>query len=151
MPSTDIAPWYKKYTGMPYKHLGQDPALGIDCFNLCALVYEKELDIVLPYKTYDFCNIADDVWYQKTNKELILTAATSGVENFEWSKVSSPKTYDIITLSIGATNITNHCALYLGNNKMLQIMDKKVSWVAPYGNYYKQYTTGIFRWKTTNN
>jgi cell wall-associated NlpC family hydrolase len=57
--------WYKKYVGFPYKHLGEDPISGIDCFNLCTLIYKQELEIDIPYRTKDFCNIIDEDWYSK--------------------------------------------------------------------------------------
>ena len=37
--------WYNSYTGFPYKHLGDDIKTGIDCFNLCRLVYKEKLNI----------------------------------------------------------------------------------------------------------
>ena len=54
--------------------------------------------------------------------------------------------FNIITMSIGATNVTNHCALYLGKNKMLQTMIDHKSWIAPYGRWYKNFTVGIYKW-----
>lgn len=136
--------WYDSYTGFPYKHLGEDTETGIDCFNLCALVYKKELAIDIPYKTADFCNIIDEDWYAKTHERWMEKAAS---EDHGWVKVTEPKIYDIILMSLGSTHVTNHCALYLGNNKILQTMINHNSWVTTYGRYYKQYTTGIFRWK----
>ncbi len=49
-------------------------------------------------------------------------------------------------MSIGSTNVTNHCALYIGENKMLQTMINHKSWIAPYGRWYKNYTVGIYKW-----
>lgn len=140
--------WYDAYIGFPYQHLGNDPQTGIDCFNLCKLVFEKELNIFLPYSTHDFCNIVDENWYQKTHERLF--------DNFKdkslgWEKVYIPRKYDIILMSLGSTHITNHCALYVDSGKILQTMIDRKSWVAPYGRYYEQYTTGIFRWKDLNN
>lgn len=139
--------WYNKYTNLPFKHLGNDPKIGIDCFNLCSYVYKKELNIDIGYNTYDFCNIVSDDWYQKTSEELFLNEAAS---NDKWLRVPEPHPFDIVLLSIGSTNITNHCALYVDRNKLLQTMTNKVSWISPYGNYYKQYTTGIYRWTSLN-
>ena len=45
--------WYNSYTGFPYKHLGDDKETGIDCFNLCRLVFRNELNIDIPYTTSD--------------------------------------------------------------------------------------------------
>ena len=37
--------WYNKYKDFPYLHLGNNAETGIDCFNLCKLVYLNELGI----------------------------------------------------------------------------------------------------------
>ena len=54
-------------------------------------------------------------------------------------------------MRLGSTNTDNHCAMYIDNNKILHTMEGYASWVAPYGRYYKQYTTGIWKWKNTDN
>ena len=136
--------WYNKYKDFPYLHLGNNAETGIDCFNLCKLVYLNELEIDIPYTTDYFCKIVDEDWYSKTQERLFEQAAT---DEYGWIKVKEPKRYDIITMSLGATNVTNHCALYVDRDKILQTMINHKSWIAPYGNYYKQYTTGIYRWK----
>ena len=68
--------WYNKYTGFPYRHLGEEPIDGIDCFNLCTLIYKKELGIEIPYRTRDFCNIVDEDWYKKTHERWMDRAAS---------------------------------------------------------------------------
>jgi cell wall-associated NlpC family hydrolase len=140
--------WYKKYVGFPYKHLGEDPISGIDCFNLCTLIYKQELEIDIPYRTKDFCNIIDEDWYSKTHERWMERAAS---DEYGWLKVKEPKLYDVILMSLGATNVTNHCALYVDRNKILQTMIDHTSWIAPYGRYYQQYTVGIYRWKSLVN
>ena len=50
-------------------------------------------------------------------------------------------------MSIGSTNKINHCALLVEKNKLLQTMIDRKSRISPYGNYYKQYTLGLFRWE----
>lgn len=143
--------WYEKYTNLPYKHLGDNPDSGIDCFNLCRYVYKHELNIDIPLATYDFCNIVDEDWYLKTTIQLIEDATKLNRPDFSWIKVTEPKPFDILLISIGSTNITNHCALCIDNTKLLQTMIGRTSWVSPYGKYYKQYTTGIYRWNVTKN
>lgn len=141
-----MKPWYYKYVGLPYQHLGSDPKTGIDCGNLLALLYKEELGINLPFRTSDFCNIVEDNWYLKTTEQLFENGVKLVREDYAWNKVQIPKVYDLILMSIGDTNITNHCAVYVDNSKILHTMCDKDSWLAPYGNYYKQYTTGIYRW-----
>ena len=134
---------YLKYEGFPYRHLGDDPATGIDCFNLVRLVYKQELGIEIKLKTSDFCNNENEQWYSQTNQSLFSQA---NADRTGFRQVNIPKEYDLIFMSIGTTNITNHCALYLGKDKILQTMIGHNSWIALYGRYYKQYTVGIYRW-----
>ena len=143
MQSTDITPWYNKYLNFPYKHLGNDIKTGIDCFNLCRLVYKEQLGIEIPYDTADWCNIVDEDWYNKTQDRPF---DKGGTEAYGWKKTKELDEFNIITMSIGATNVTNHCALYLGKNKMLQTMIDHKSWIAPYGRWYKNFTVGIYKW-----
>ena len=139
--------WYNKYKDFPYLHLGNNAETGIDCFNLCKLVYLNELEIDIPYTTSDFCKIVDEDWYSKTHTRYFEKPNGKDPDEYGWRKVKEAQLYDVITMSLGSTNVTNHCALYVDRNKILQTMIKHKSWIALYGNYYKQYTTGIYRWK----
>lgn len=142
-----IMSWYNKYLNIPFKHLGQSPISGMDCFSLCRYVYEQETGISIPYLTYEHCNIVDDDWYLKTTEPMFENIAKS---DNRWKKVTEPKVFDFILMSIGSTNVTNHCALYVAPNKALHIMINRPSWIAPYRGYYEQYTTGIYRWTLDN-
>ena len=82
-------------------------------------------------------------WYNKTQDRPF---DKGGTEAFGWQKVKDLEKFNVITMSIGATNVTNHCALYIGENKMLQTMIEHKSWIAPYGRWYKNYTVGIYKW-----
>lgn len=139
--------WYNKYVGIPYEHLGNSTKTGMDCFNLCRYVYEQETGITIPFMSHDHCNIIDTDWANKTNEQFFEQEVAN---NPNCLKVSEPKVLDFILLSVGSTNVTNHCALYVDYNKILHIMIDRTSWVSPYGNYYKQYTTGVYRWTTQN-
>ena len=141
--------WYNSYTGFPYKHLGDDKETGIDCFNLCRLVFRNELNIDIPYTTSDYCNIVDEDWYTKTHTQFMLDGFNN--PDLGWEKVKTPQVYDIIIMSLGSSHVVNHCAIYVDLNKMLQTMINRKSWIAPYGRYYKQYTLGIYRWKNLMN
>lgn len=135
--------WYDKYINLPYKHLGNDPITGIDCFNLCRYVYLYEKHIDIPYISYEHCNIVDDDWYNKTTQSFFEQAIYN---DQRWQKVTDIQPFDFLLMSIGSTNVANHCSIYLGNNKILQTMIGRKSWIAPYGRYYQQYTLGIYRW-----
>ncbi len=138
--------WYEKYKGFPYKHLGNSPETGIDCLNLIRLVYENEKNIIIPYSTQDFCNIVDQDWYNKIDTNPFIQFRNS---KLGWEEISLKDVlpFDVAIMSIGSTNKINHCALLVEKNKLLQTMIDRNSWISPYGNYYKQYTLGLFRWK----
>jgi len=139
--------WYDKYVGIPYKHLGNNIVTGIDCFNLCRYVLLKEAGVLIPKQTIDFCNIVDENWYTKINEPLFEQGVLINQPGLLVEEVIMATKFDIIFISIGSTNVTNHCAIHVGNNKILQIMKDRPSWVSPYGNFYKQYTTGMYRCK----
>lgn len=134
---------WDKYVGLPFKHLGLSPITGIDCFNLVKYVYKEELNIDIPYSTRDWCNIIDENWYMKTHERNIDKA--SSVE-YGWEKVEKPDIFNVITMTMGSSCITNHCAIYIGHNKILHITQGTYSHIAVYGSYYKQYTMGVFKW-----
>lgn len=134
---------WNRYEGAPFKHLGVSFETGIDCFNLIKYIYEKELNITIPYTTRDWCNIIDEDWYVRTHTDLIKSACSA---DYGWERVAVPKEFDVITMTFGAATITNHCAIYINNNKILHIFPNHRSHISLYGNYYKQYTTGIYRW-----
>ena len=151
MPHIVMSHWYDRNKNFPYRHLGDDPNTGIDCWNLIRLAYLQELDINIKLTTADFCRIVDEDWYQKTQTQFFEDGAKLKLEDFEWVRVSEPKPYDVILMSIGSTNVTNHCALFLGDDKILQTMMNRKSGVYPYRGWFKQYTTGIYRWKSMLN
>lgn len=134
---------WDKYVGLPFKHLGLVPDTGIDCFNLIKHIYKKELNIELPYTTRNFCDIIDENWYSRTHERLIDNVSTT---KYGWEKTDKLEPYNVITMTMGSSNITNHCAIYIGNNKILHTLQNHKSHIAVYGSYYKQYTMGIFKW-----
>jgi cell wall-associated NlpC family hydrolase len=139
---------WDKYIGLPFKHLGIDPTKGIDCFNLIQFIYKDKLDINIPYTTRDWCNIIDENWYFKTHERLMDIVTC---EKYGWQKVQKIEKYNMIIMMLGSSNVNNHAALYIGQNKILHIMPNHKSHISVYGNYYKQYTTGCFKWIGTTN
>lgn len=138
----------QKYLNAPFKHLGLKLETGIDCFNLIREFYLQELQIEIPYTTRTWCDIVDENWYSKIHTELIKNITK---EEYGWREIETPEKYCMITMSIGTSTITNHCALYLEQNKMLQVLQNTRSHIATYGKFYQQYTTGIYKWIGINN
>lgn len=136
--------WYDKYTNIPFKHLGNDLAEGIDCFNLIVEIARRELNIELPMRSSDFCS-ADTNWYNHFENPFEAFKKYPQIIT-KIDKESTLKVYDIILLSIGACNVINHSALYVDRNKILNIVENSKSRISTYGNYYKNYTIEVWRW-----
>jgi cell wall-associated NlpC family hydrolase len=134
---------WDKYIGLEYKHLGLYPETGIDCFNLIKYIYKKELNIEIPYTTRTFCNIVDETWYYRNHERYFDDNANS---SHGWEKTDTLEPFTAIAMVLGASTTTNHCALYIGNNKIIHTMIKHKSHIATYGSYYKQYTVGKYKW-----
>jgi len=134
---------FKDLEGFPYKHLGDDVKTGIDCFNLWRYTVHKYTNKLYQFPTSTFCDETNENWYNKISEDLMQKKATSKTD---FIPIKELQVFDIVLFSIGATNVTNHCATYLGNDRLLQIMIGKPSWIAPYGRWYKQYTEGTYRW-----
>lgn len=145
-----IMTWYDKYKNFPYKHLGNDPNTGIDCFNLIRLVYKQELNIDIPYTTATYCKVTDIDWYNKDCGDPFRKFWDS---NLGWKEKNKRNTYkeiltpfDVLVMCIPPSNNLNHTALYLGENKLLHIMIERPSWIGPFGSYYEDCTMGVFKW-----
>ena len=139
--------WYDKYVNIPYKLFGTDPKTGMDCFNLLRYVFSEEKNIIIPYTSSDFLKIVDDRWFEKTHKQHFL----EGAKNGDWEDVEKLNDFDLILMSLGSTNVVNHCAMYLGNNKILQMIENRPSGIYEYHRYFKQYTVKKQRWKNLQN
>ena len=134
---------WTKYIGFPYKHLGLEPKTGIDCFNLIKYVFLKEFGIDFSYSTRDLCNIIDENWYYKTHEAFF---TEDNILSRGWEKTEILEPFNAVTMVMGTSNITNHCALYIGNNRIIHTLQNHKSHIAVYGNYYKQYTVGKYKW-----
>lgn len=134
---------WEKYVGIPFKHLGIDPNKGLDCFNLIKYIYKQELNIDIPYTTRTFCNIVDENWY-RNNHERYFDDSLANIRG--WERVDNLEPFTAITMMMGSSTSTNHCALYIGNNKIIHTYQNHGSHIASYGSYFKQYTMGIYKW-----
>lgn len=142
----DTKAWISNYLNIPFKHKGLDRS-GLDCFNLCRLVYKEILNIEIPYSTQDDLDQVEDNWYNQLNYHNKILERCSGKYGwYTFTDVRSLKPFDIVVMSIGSTNAPNHTALYLPNRHILQVTNGCVSWESPYGRYYQQYTVRCARW-----
>lgn len=143
--------WYDKYVGIPFADFKNDLTTGIDCVNLTITIFKNERNININTDTSELCPLIERGWYNKLSEDIMLQFFEKYKDYFEEIDKSQLKIFDIILFSIGSTNITNHCAMYVDNNKILHTMENKKSWISPYGRYYKNYTIKAFRWKSQKN
>jgi len=139
--------WYNKYTNIPYKLFGTEVTTGMDCFTLLCHVFKEEAGIQIPYTSSDFLKMVDDQWFTKTHEQHFL----NGSKNGDWVEVETLQLYDLILMCLGATNVVNHVAMYVGNNKILQMIENRDSAIYDYHKYFKQYTVKKVRWKSLVN
>lgn len=142
-----MAQWYNKYTDIPYKLFGTEVATGMDCFTLLCYVFKEEASIQIPYTSSDFLKMVDNLWYTKTHEQHFL----NGSKNGDWVEVETLQPYDLILMCLGATNVVNHVAMYVGDNKILQMIENRDSAIYDYHKYFKQYTVKKVRWKSLVN
>lgn len=141
----DIMNWYDKYKGLTYKHLGNDPATGIDCINLVKLVLKEQCDIHLWYDSSTFCEEEAENWYDYPDVGNPFGKFRDS--QYGWVEVNDdPKCFDVITFYWGSTTIPNHVGIFVESDKILQIGLNKKSWVGRYGRANSQYKDGLYRW-----
>jgi|SRR5688572_4554953 len=145
MDAIDIAAKYNRYEGFPYKHLGNDTVTGIDCFNLCRLVLRNECKIEIPYETKDLCTDTSTNWFMHSSEFACDRFVTKEL-GWEVIPLSKLKPFDMVLMSLGSSNCVNHTAIYLGQNRIIQIMFGYRSWLSAYASHYKNRTIKVGRW-----
>ena len=66
-------------------------------------------------------------------------------------EIDTLQPYDLILMCLGATNVVNHVAMYVGDNKILQMIENRPSGIYTYHKYFQQYTIKKVRWKSLVN
>jgi proteasome lid subunit RPN8/RPN11 len=120
-------------------YAGRQWALGCaDCWSLIREFYQREYAIGLgnysvPYEWWDGGQeqLYDDNWKQEGFIEVDAARMMPG---------------DIIMMRLQAS-VTNHAAVYLGDNIILHHMSRRLSSRTPYGKYYRDRTVRVVRHK----
>jgi len=144
--------WYRLLTvlldwlGTPYAHFKMDKKRGADCALFIAACL-KEIGILknIAYKYYP------RFWHKFTETEVILNHITGSInENIKkgYRLVNVNKNNltkgDIIIFSI-RSKVSNHVALYLGNNLITHSINGRGVCIVPLSNEYKNRITNNFR------
>lgn len=108
-----------------------------DCYSLIRRYYQRELSITLP----DF-EREDDWW--KTDKNLYVdNFATAGFVRID---DASLRQHDVILMRLGA-DVTNHGAVYLGQNLILHHPMRRLSGRDPFGGMWHKISSHYLRHK----
>ena len=70
------------------------------------------------------------------------------LDNYEsagFARVDEAQPHDVLLLQMGGSPVPNHGAIYLGDNRILQHLEGRLSARAVYGDYYRKATTHILR------
>lgn len=110
---------FNKYINLPFKDLGRSFD-GVDCYGLVALIYEQELDIIIPDYT-------DLIWdkdrFDISKKEEHLLNQIG----LKWVKVEGePKVFDMLIFN-DDNSYAQHVGLYIGGSKFIHSSEKTKS------------------------
>jgi len=116
-----------------------------DCYSLLRRVYKEFLDIELT----DYAR-PDDWWL--TNKSLYVeNFKNEGFKLIEDFDVNDVKLFDVFLIALPDNRIRegvvppNHCAIYIGDGKIIHHRLGKNSQIKPYQGMLKNFTTHIIR------
>lgn len=124
-------------TGYKAKLLGRPWCHGVlDCYAIIRDYYDQELNIKLP----DFER--DDLWWEKGQDIYTENFVKAGFSPIELRDI---RMGDVILMRVGA-KVTNHGAIYVGENKILHHLYNRLSCYEVYGGYWQKNTTHILRY-----
>lgn len=121
---------FSKYINLPYKHKGRD-FNGVDCYGIAYLIYKTETDIFTP----DFLDVDyEEKWYTKDQNHIVNNMGL--LDLTQWDVVTPPyKVLDGLILFLASKRIANHCALYIGNDKIIHIYEEHKSMIERLDSY----------------
>lgn len=132
-----------------YKHLiGKQFEMGInDCYSILVKLYKDNLNIELT-------NYArpNDWWLDDEMNLYLDNYRAEGFKLVDDVELKDLKPFDVFLIALpdprrkGKT-ITNHCAIYLGDGKVLHHRLGKLSEVCNYSGYVRNLTTHVIRHK----
>lgn len=96
--------------GIPFVSKGRDPKTGLDCWGLCSEGLKK-------YGYYVPKFVVDAYDIQLIEKHIC-------IESKLWEEISEPEEPCVVVMRLGTANHVNHCALYIGDNQILNTREK---------------------------
>lgn len=108
----------------------------LDCYSLCRDWYAREMNLILP----DLHR--EDEWWLKGQNLYVDNFEKHGFERIE---LKDAQRGDAFLIQHGS-DVPNHAAIYLGNERILHHIYTRLSTECPYGGYWKKHTTHVLRY-----
>ena len=113
----------------------------LDCFTLVEDYYREVCNIVLKVPQWNKDNGYEWDFWEKGKNYYVDNYEVNG---FKRITDGSLKPHDALLMNIRSP-ISNHCAIYLGDNRILHHLVSRLSCRDQYGQHYRQYTTHTLR------
>lgn len=127
--------WSDDYTGIPFRADGRTRD-GLDCWGLVVMVYRERLGIVLPEYPGAY---PDD-----SPEALANAAGVARVERQRWTRVETPRIYDVALLRL--QGLPCHVGVVVSRGQMLHVMAGIESVVEDYaGTHWRNRIEGFYR------
>lgn len=127
--------WSDEYTGIPFRADGRTRE-GLDCWGLVVMVYRERLGVSLP----EFPGAYPD----ESPESLRNAAGVAREERKRWTRVESPRVYDVALLRL--QGLPCHVGVVASKGRMLHVMAGIESCVEEYtGPQWRNRIEGFFR------
>lgn len=107
----------------------------LDCYTLVKDWYEREMKIFLPEVN------REDEWWLKGGNLYIDSFEKNGFYRIDMADAERGDGF----LIQNGSDVPNHAAIYLGNERILHHISTRLSTECPYGGYWKKHTTHVLR------
>lgn len=128
--------WVNKYIKIPFSEHGRE-ITGCDCWGLVKIIYDKELNIVLPA-------LLD---YKDTKDRISISSLVKQEKIQDWIEISSgqEKQFDVLIFNI--LNVPTHVGLVYKKGMMIHCEKGKGTYLTEYNkdHSWKKRLYGIYR------
>lgn len=113
---------FSRYIGIPFKDHGRSRQ-GLDCWGLIRLIYNQELDIVLPDYSKEYVDATD-----RHHIPLLVYE-----QRKRWKSVKAPEEYDVILININKQPL--HVGCMINARQFIHVMRGRHTTVDVVTNY----------------
>lgn len=127
----------EKYTSIPFVDGGRT-LKGCDCFGLLKLVYENELNIIVP-----------DTRIMPDSPRRIFANYLNEI-SINWEETKTPKKYDIIAMNLYMNHpkLITHFAIMIDEKRALHTLKKIGSHIVKLNDMrFEPFIKGFYRWR----